>query len=149
MIIRDTKDIELIKSILCHPEIYKRIGNDDAPSANKFEPPLNVQYLAGFVNNAIMGLGIYIHYTGFMLFHFQVLPEYRENHAKMFARMTLDHREVKNARIYTEIPQCHPDVMLFALSIGFTVVGGIIKGRKKNGTYHDVAILRLKNGICQ
>jgi len=147
VIARETKNIKEIKSILCHPEIYERISDDDSMAADEFEPPLDVEYIAGYVNSDIIGIAIYNDIKEGVKFHFQVLPEYRGKYSKTFARMALDVGRAKNASIYAEIPSCYPEVIKFAEYLSFKIVGNIEKHRKKFGKFHDVIILRLENGI--
>ncbi len=149
MIIAETKNIEEIKSILCHPEIYKVIGDDNSMSSDQFEPPLTQAYVAGYVEGDIIGIMIYHRFQGKLKCHIQVLPEYRKQYAQEFARMVLSFGEAKNAIIYAEIPECYQNVLKFAKSFGFLETGNVIeKDCLKDGVYYDVIELRLKNGNC-
>lgn len=146
MIIAETKDIDLIKSVLCHPEIYERINGDGSPKREDFEPPLDIQYIAGYVDSDIIGLMIYHTVNGRIECHLQVLPEYRQKYARKFARMAFSFGEAKNATIFAEIPECYPEVIRFAKDLNFRKFGTIIEGRSKGGILYDVEILRLENG---
>jgi len=149
MIIREVNDPELIKEVLCHPEIYGCIACDNSMPAEEFHPPITegVQYVAGFEKNAIIGLMIYHDVGGEVKCHIQVLPEFRKEHAKKFARMALNHGKAKNASIYAEIPVCYPNVLSFSKSFGFYEAGTIKDSYQKDGENHDVTIVRLKNGV--
>ena len=149
MIVRETKDIDHIKSVLCHPEIYGCIACDGAMPAEEFNPPMTegVQYVAGFVDNAIIGLMIYHDVGHEVKCHIQVLPEFRKEHAKKFARMALSFGKAKNAIVYAEIPDCYPNVLSFAKDFGFYETGKIIGDHAKDGIDYDVIIVRLKNVV--
>lgn len=150
MIVNETNDIDLIKKVLCHPEIYGCISNDKSMPISEFYPPIGprVQYVAGFVDSAIIGLMIYHDVDDKVKCHIQVLPEYRKEYAKQFARMALNFGKAKNAIIYSEIPECYPNVLKFSKSFGFIEAGEIIDGYAKDGVDHNVTIMELRNGIC-
>jgi len=146
MLIRETKSAEEIKTVLCHPEIYDRISDDYSITVEEFEPPMDAEYIAGYVGNDIIGLMIYHINDGKLECHFQVLPEFRQ-YSKEFARMALEIGKAKNASIYAEIPDCYPEVIKFTTNFGFNIVGNIVDGHQKNGQSCDVKILRFDNGI--
>lgn len=150
MVIHEINDPDLIKRVLCHPEIYSCIIDDACPGRDEFEPPIHptIQYVAGFVGGDIIGVMIY-HDKGDMIkTHIQVLPVYREQYAREFARMALNFGKAKNAMLYAEIPECFPNVKRFAESFGFKETGKTPNGRKINGIIHDVAVMRLDNHGC-
>jgi len=148
MIVRKTYDRNEIKEILCHPEIYELISDDDSPPRELFTPPIEgVDYLGCYVNNEIIGLSVYNYVNDNLYMHFQVLPVYRKKYARKFARMALDIGKAKNASIYAEIPVCFPNVISFAEGFGFEIIGKKNEGRKKSGIVHEVKILRLSDGI--
>jgi len=137
LIIKEITNHDLIKSILCHPDIYKCIYHGDEISAEDREIEDGPQYIAGFVDGAIIGIVIYHICNGYIKSHIQVLPEYRKEHAIRFARMALNFGRAKNATVYAEIPERFPNVVSFAKRVGFTELG------IKEGKY----ILRRDNGI--
>jgi hypothetical protein len=117
--------------------------------AEEFEPPMGagVQYVAGLVDSAIIGLMIYHDVGNKVKCHIQVLPEYRKDHAREFARIALNFGKAKNAIVYAEIPDCYPNVLRFAEKVGFYKTGNIKDDYTKDGVTHDVIILRLRNVI--
>lgn len=147
MIIVDTKDPELIKTVLCDPGIYERVNDDYSVPVQEFEPRFvpGIQYIAGFVDNAIIGLMVYTYHHSGIKCHLSVLPKYRQKYARKFARMVFKFGKAKNASIYAEIPTLFPEVIRFAKDLDFKVVGKIEKGRKKFGKFYDLIILRLHN----
>ena len=146
--VRETKDITEIKSVLCHPVIYDCISDDNCPTSDKFEPPMGAQYIAGYVDNDIIGLMIYHRVTEGLKCHIQVLPEYRKLYSREFAQMALKFGEAKNATIFSEIPVCYPNVIKIAKEFGFKQIGIIRENYLKNGINFDVIKFRKGHGIC-
>ncbi len=148
MIIKETIDPDEIKRVLCHPEIYPCITSDDeCPDLEDFEPPMDAEYIGGYVGCDIIGIMVYHTYKDGFECHIQVLPEYRKEYAREFAQMALEIGKAKNASIYAEIPDCYPNVLKFAKSFGFNETGSIEDGYTRNGMTCDVTTLRLEHGI--
>ena len=146
MIVKETKNAEEIKKVLCHPAIWGRIGGD-VMSEDDFNPPMDCQYVAGYVDDVIIAVMIYNEIEERLKCHIQVLPEYRKEYAREFARMALKFGEAKNASIYAEIPDCYPEVISFAEEFDFKIIGREKNGSIRNGVPHDKIILRRENGI--
>ena len=142
LIVRETKDHEEIKQVLCHPVIYDCISDDNCPTADKFEPPESAQYIAGYVDNDIIGLMIYHRVTEGLKCHIQVLPEYRKLYSRKFAQMALKFGEAKNATIFSEVPTLYPNVIEFAKEFGFKQIGNIRDSYTKKGMVYDVIQMR-------
>ena len=149
MIVKETKDIEEIKAVLCHPEIYDCISDDTCPHSDDFEPPLESnEYIAGYHKDEIFAVMVY-HYKGDKYYtHIQVLPSHRKERAIDFARMALAFGLSKNVPIYAEIPDIYPNVLKFAKSFGFKVVDIKENQHLKNDELGNVSVLRCDNGIC-
>lgn len=143
MIIVKTQDIEEIRKVICHPDIYPVISDDFCPPPKEFIPPLDVDYYAGYVNGEIIGIMAYHIQDGRYKCHPNVLPEYRNKYAREFTRMTLEIGKVKNASIYADIPECYKHVIRFAKSFGFKVIGKLKNKSKRNNVLYDVISLRL------
>ena len=143
MRIETTTDKQRIKSILCHPEIYKTIAGDNGIPMNEWEPPLEgCEYLCGYVKDELIGIMVYHSKDGKLLLHIQVLPEFRKEHARKFGRIALDYGVAKNVPLYAEIPDAYPNVLSFTESFGFKKVDKREKVYLKNGEYSDMNILR-------
>ena len=145
----ETIDVEEIKSVLCHPEIYPCISQDGNPTADEYEPPMNVRYVGGYVDGVIMGIMIYHPYKDGLKCHVQVLPAFREKYAKEFGRIVLNFGEAKNAIIYADIPTCYPNVLAFAKGFGFEITGSIKDNYIRDGQSFDAITMRLNHGIRQ
>ena len=144
MIVKETRSVLEIKKVLCRPDVYETINNDDCPPIDEYIPTSDAYYVGGYLND-IFALMVY-HYTDKGLkCHIHVLPEFRREYARQFTRMALKIGEAKNANIYTEIPECYPKVRNFAKKFGFKDSGTIEASFIKNGEAFDVNILRLSN----
>jgi hypothetical protein len=144
MVIKECFDAKVIKSILCHPEIYSAISSDYCPCATDFEPPINsdYKYIIGFVNEKPIGVMIYHKYLDGNECHVQVLPEYRKEHAVKFGEQSLFFRG--NLPLYAEIPELYKNVLNFALSNSFYIIDTIDDGYIKSGVKYPVNILKYR-----
>lgn len=137
MIIREITDPELIKEVLFHPAIFPHIGGK--AFMNGCDIPINssYQYIGGFVEKKIIALGFYHDIGGEVKCHIQVLPEYRKEYAKRFAKLALDFGKGKNTDLFAEVPEQYQNVIDFGKSIGFYE-----DGRSSDGKI----ILRYRHG---
>lgn len=145
MHVTETTNKEDIRKVLCHPDIYNVINGDGSPDIDDFEVPIDnsIEYIAGYAEDDIIGLMIYHTVNDCVKCHIQVLPEYRQEYAKEFARIALKFGRAKNVIINAEIPECYPNVISFAKEFGFEESGIIKNGRTKNGADYDVIKMRL------
>jgi hypothetical protein len=149
LITRETKDLEEIKLVLCNPVIYDAISDDDSPSLEDYETPINDDYLyiGAYVDNKIIGLMVYHKFLNGNKCHIQVLPDFREKYAKDIGEQVLTFRG--HSPLYAEIPDLYPNVLRFALHNKFKVVGIRKNDYKKHGKTYDIKVLEYKNdGIC-
>lgn len=135
MIIKETTDQDVIKSVMHHPEIYPHIS-DDPPTTHDLPINDGVQYLAGFVDGHVIGIVLLIDVEDKVKCHIQVLPEYREKYAKPFAKACFKLGKAVGASIYGHIPKRYPNVIEFGKAVGFY----------EDGTINDNVILRYQNG---
>ena len=148
MIIKRTWDIDDIRSVLCHPEIYPCIAGDGCPEAKDFILPLQGnEYYGGYVNDEIISVMIYHASKDRQYCHIQVLPKYRKEYAREFAKGTLN-EQLKNGPIFAEIPECYPNVLRFALGVGFEVIETTDEPYIRDGKSCEIKVLRCENGIC-
>lgn len=144
MIVKETIDLEEIRTVLCNAVIYDTISADGDVEASEFTPPINDDYLyiGGYVDNNIIGLLIYHKYLNGCECHVQVLPDYRKDYAKEFGEQAL--RFKGTLPLYAEIPDLYQNVLKYALSNGFEIIKKIDDGFVKNGVKHLVNILKYK-----
>jgi len=145
--IKEIRDPDLIKKVMFHPAIFGCITCDKSKEIEETILHPNAQYVAGFVDNAIIGIVIYEVKNSKTMAHIQVLPEYRKEYAIKFARMALNLGMAKNATVYAEIPVCYPNVISFAKKVGFEQTGETIDSYTKNGITHNEITLRRKDGV--
>jgi len=148
MHVTETTNKKDIRKVLCHPDIYDVINGDGSPDIAEFEVPINedIEYIAGYEKDDIIGLMIYHTINDFVECHIQVLPEYRQEYAKEFARIALQVDKYRARDLYAEIPEIYKNVIDFAESFGFVRVKTIKDEYIKNGLKYDVHRYRLKNG---
>lgn len=134
---------EEAKAILCRPDIYDTISDDDSPPASEFTPPDDCQYIGGFAVGELIAVMIYHKFRDGEKLHIQILPEHRMNHAMEFGRLGLDIGKAKGRPIYADIPDAYPNVLRYAQSFGFDIIERINSGMKKNGIIVPTNILKL------
>ncbi len=136
-------DIDEIAKILKDPRIYEVISDDDDPPADQFEIPLTgYEYVAGYVEDEIIGVMVYHQETGRLECHIQVLPEYRPQYARDFAAQALAYGKANGQPIFAEIPACYPNVIRFAESFGFQIIANQPDAYTKHGKASDLLTLR-------
>jgi hypothetical protein len=142
MIVKETTDIDEIKEILCHPEIYDSITSDNCPPAEKFSPPVNddYKYVGGFVGGEIVALMVYHTYKDGNECHVQVLPEFRKEYARKFGEQSLMFRGLN--KLYAEIPTLYKNVLDFAQLNGFEIIDVRESDYIKNGQTYSVNVLK-------
>ena len=136
-------DMDLVKQVLTHPEIYPRITEDGAPPREEYNPPGKAIFVGGFLGDEIIGLMIYHKDTAVVWgCHVQVLPDYRD-YAFDFGKQALDWlKEMTNAKKVTaQIPVLYPDVIRFAEKHGFKNEGTNKQSYLKNGQLTDKVYL--------
>lgn len=116
MIIRETKDIEEIKRVLCHPEIFPRIAGDCGLTPEEFEPPLDAAFYIGGYEDKIFAVSCFHPFRDGLKFHPNVLPKYRLRCARDFARKCL---LMVQCEIYAEVPLEFKRAINFAKKLGF------------------------------
>lgn len=144
MIVEITEDIQTIRSILCHPDIYPLITSSDGPTVDEYEPPFGeVTYIAGMADKVFGLFIIYPCNDNALWCHVQVLPEYRKEYAYRFGMAAIDFAfKVTQARkLMALIPVIYPNVRQFAERCGFEVEGLSKASIRKNGELTDQWLL--------
>jgi hypothetical protein len=138
-----TQDIDDIKSILCHPEIYDRIAEDGMPSVEEYEPELDG--VICIMDEGKKGVMLFHWVNGITLeCHVQVLPKYR-NEAHKFGQLALEWMwdNTKATKVVAQIPELYPDVVKFAYNNGFQREGINESSYLKNGQIYSQVYLGL------
>ena len=149
MIVKEIFNEDEIKKVICHPVIYEEISGDNRPGINDFKLPLSsdIDYIGGYVNGEIIALMVYHDHKLGKECHIQILPEFRRKYAVKFAEQSLLFRGTQD--LYAEIPTLYKNVLNFALSNGFEIVGEIKNNHIKKGIAYDTKVLRFNDGICK
>lgn len=144
LLAKETTSLEDIKTVLCHPEIYDCITDDNSPDVSEFEPPINDDYLyiGGYAKGEIIALMVYHRYLDGNECHVQVLPEHRKEYAKDFGEQSLVFRGTRP--LYAKIPEMYKNVLEFAICFGFEIIDKHKNSFIKNGISYDDNILRFK-----
>jgi len=138
-----TKNIDDIKSILCHPEIYDRIAEDGAPKIEDYQPDL--ESVICVMDDQKIGVMLYHWVNGITLeCHIQILPDRRKD-ANKFCQLALEWvwDNTKATKIVAQIPELYPDVVKFAYKNGFQLEGMNEKSYMKNGKIYSQIYLGL------
>ena len=148
MIIKKSTSAKDVKAVLCHPEIYDAITDDNCQGVETFEPPITSEYryIVGYVEGAPIGVMVYHSYRDGNKCHVQVLPEYRKEYAIDFGEQALSFRGT--LPLYAEIPDLYKNVLAFALLNNFKVIDTKKDGHIKNGITYNVNVLEFQDGIC-
>ena len=144
LVVKETTNIDEIKTILCDPDIYGRITSDKGDRLDKDSLPFNenYKYIAGYEGSNILGLSIFCKQGDITILHYQVLPEYRKEYARKFALESLKFKGENP--LFTITPNCYRSVINFALNLGFEFYGTHNELFTKNGTSYKQTITRLK-----
>ena len=121
MIIKEIYDLDEIKKVLYHPDIVGKIGREFLPEED-FNPKGDIQWIAGYIHNEIIGLMVYNLYNKKVYCHIQMMPEYRKRYTIKFMRMALSIGKAKNASIYAEISKDRPEIITLAKAFNFKVI---------------------------
>ena len=145
MIISETTDIDLIKSILSNPEIYDRIADDKAPSVEDFEPVPPSDFVYYLTDDENIGL-VFLHWKNGVALegHVHVLKEHRDK-AMTFSEKALKWiwKNTGALKIVVSIPSIYPDVVRFVEKNGFEREGLRRGSYMKNGVLCNQVLLGL------
>lgn len=148
----ETKDPEVIKSVLLCEKVFNCISSDGAPGIEEYEPVTDgYTFIAGiqdvvFGKSVPFGLMIYKQKDSFQWeCHFQVIPEYRKTHATEFAEKAINWlwSNTDAIKIVAEIPEMFPNVIKFGEKMGFQREGINRKSYMKNGQICDQVYMGL------
>ena len=144
MIIKETTNLDDIKEVLCHPEIYDTISTDKCPPVEELDIPIddNCRYVVGYIKGEPIGVMVYHKVDDKNFCHVQVLPEYRCKYALEFGEKSLNFRGKED--LYAVIPDLYKNVLAFAILNNFEVVDVKESGYIKNGKNYNVNVLKYK-----
>lgn len=140
VIVREINNIQA-KSVLCHPQIYDVISDDNTPTIKELNLPKNCEYIGGFVKGELIAVMVYHKFRESIKCHVQVLPAHRADHAMKFGELSLSLKT--GLTVYADIPEIYPNVLKFAKSFGFKIIDKIANTGTKNGKPFNSYLLRL------
>ena len=146
MIIEQTEDMELVKSILTVDGIWENIGGH-LHDKTEYTPDDTWLYVIGRVDGEPVGM-VLVHDTveGHKQCHVQMLPEHRKEHSKEFGVKGMEWIWANTGidRMVAAIPEIYPNVRKYAELQGFKVYRTLRKSYEKNGILSDRWLLEIK-----
>jgi len=137
LIVKETRNIDEIKSILCHEDIFNDISEGVNVKPEDYEPPLtNAIYIGGYDKGKIFALACFHKSKGRLMFHPSVLKSYRQRYGRQFVAYTAT---MLKYSIYIEIPNTRKDLFNLATKLGFDSVA--------NNKDSTDTVMRLKDGF--
>jgi len=149
MRITRTFDPQVVKSVMLSPEIWETVAEDDQ-QPELFEPEMVSDcWLSVLRGTSLIGLyNIHPHNKVTLEIHAQILPEYREEHAKESSRLVLqwilDCPDADDyQKVIAQIPTLYPNVKQFTLNAGFQEEGLNRLSCRRNGKLYDQWLLGI------
>lgn len=146
IVVERTFDLELIKSIATHPKVYPHINDDNAPSAEQYQPPdpWAVWYITVKDEGELLGMFALIPQSSVCFeVHTCLLPVAWGERATLAARAGRAWMWVHSPcrRIITNIPDDNRLALRFAKRAGMTEFGINEKSRLRGGKLIDQHLL--------
>lgn len=117
MIIKETKDKEEIKKILCHKDIFNLSKDGLNIKVSDFKPPLDdVVYIAGYEKGKPFGLAVFHRFKDGVKYHPNILKSHRRKYGRDFVKKTVS---MLKCNIYIEFPKNRKDLFNLAIKFGF------------------------------
>ena len=143
-----TRDWELIRSVITHPQIYPHIGDDFAPAPADWQPIRDelAYYLLAKDDAEVLGIWALFPLNRVCWWvHTCLLPNSWGERALQAAKGAIAHvfAETECCRLITEVPACNRLAFRFAVRSGMTEFGRNLKCYKKRGVLEDVYLLGI------
>ena len=140
VIVKETKNMEEVKSIIFHPSILPNLEDDD----NKVTglPVKDSKYIGCYVDDKIIGVGMYHKVDGNTVAHMHLLKEYRKELGLEFGKKAL--KLSPSDVIYTNVDETFPNIMKYVELLGFKLFEIVKQCVKKDGLLYDSSIYRLR-----
>lgn len=142
VIVRRSRDAELIRAIITHDAIWDDANDDGTPPRETFQPVIadSLYYLVPELDGAPMGVFMVApHNSTTYEWHTAILPQYRGKYAIKACRLALEWmREHSPAlKIITWVPVEARHVYSYARACGFILEGRSENALLKNGKLQD------------
>ena len=148
MIVERTSDLDAVREILTHPEIWETIRGDYSDLEGFKVPEGENIYLMGYDEDIAIGLFCVHPKKDSWFCHVQVLPEHRIQHADEFGTKVIEwvwnNTEINKLRAL--IPAIYPNVKRFSELMGFKDEKLITDSYKKDGQLFDEWLIYIERG---
>lgn len=139
MIARETTNMDEIKSIIFHPTIHPHIEDDDNKVVDL--PVEDSKYIGCYVDDEIVGVGMFHKVKGVTACHMHLLKEHRKTIGLEFGLEAI--KLSPDDVLYTNIDETFPNIMKYVEALGFKLFE-VTKGCiKKEGVFYDSHIYKL------
>lgn len=139
VIVKETKNMDEIKSIIFHPTILPNLEDDDNKVTDL--PLEDSKYIGCYVDGKIVGVGMYHKVDGNTVAHMHLLKEYRKEFGLEFGKEAI--KMSPDDVIYTNVDETFPNIMKYVELLGFKLFE-VVKGCvKKDGLLYDSSIYKL------
>ncbi len=139
MIVKETKNMDEIKSIIFHPTIHPHIEDDDNKVVDL--PTEGAKYIGCYVDDKIVGVGMFHKVEGVTVCHMHLLKEHRKTIGIEFGMEAL--KLSPDDILYTNIDETFPNIMKYVEALGFRLFKVVEKCIKKDGLLYDSSIFKL------
>ena len=145
---RPTQDADLVREILTHPKLYRRMSDDGCPAPEEFYPEIseNLSYILAIDQGRILGLFLF-HPHNAVTFevHTALLPHAWGPAAVEAARGVVRwfFHNTNCQRIITSVPRSNRLALKLARRAGFKQWGTNSRSFLKNGQLEDLLMLGI------
>lgn len=144
--IERTFDINMIKSIVCHDDIYGFISDDYSPLADEYDPFIDDSIYWLLIKNSDVLCGLFmIHQANGITceLHTCVLPEHRGSKTTLYTKNLFDwvFSNTKYKKVITHVPSFNSAALLLAEKSGMKREGINRLSFLKNGQIYDQFLL--------
>jgi hypothetical protein len=129
LIIRETRNVREIKSILCHPDIFYYVKGNQEIEPDEFNIDFESIICIGGYDKEIFAVGCFHAFRDGLKFHPSILPEYRLKYARDFVSSCISMVE---CMLYVEIPNNRKRLLNLAKKFGFDSIDCDSKNNSAN-----------------
>ena len=139
MIVKETKDMDEIKSIIFHPSIHPHLEDDNNKVVDL--PVEDSKYIGCYIDGKIVGVGMFHKVDGVTVSHMHLLKEYRKELGLEFGKAAIKLSPVDI--IYTNVDETFPNIMRYVEALGFELFQVVKECVKKDGLMYDLSVYKL------
>jgi len=128
-----------IKSIIFHPTILPNIEDDDNKVVDL--PIKDSKYIGCYVDDKIVGVGMFHKVKGVTVCHMHLLKEHRKTIGVKFGLEAIKLRP--DDILYTNVDDTFPNIMKYVELLGFKLFNIVKKSIKKDGLFYNLNVYKL------